>query len=190
MKKLYILSGLVVALFASGAQGQVSKAFTVERGAVAYVDTLTWHLGLSNAKTCTLKAAEKDTSQKFDLANIDVLSAMFHHAKGQGGTAGDSVTYALSCSLQVSIDGANWATATGLPVYSVTASASSTKPLHYVYVAPGDSVVTLGVVSGARGKHIMYGSKWGRFIVSQTADLLDTCYFKGAAYRQYKPVIR
>ena len=190
MKKLIAaVAILLLAVLVPVVQGQTSTPYTVERGAVAYTDTLLWHKGLSNAKTCTLIAAEKDTSQKFDLANIEVFAAIFHHTKGQG-RAGDSVTYALGCSLQVSIDGQNWLTPTGMPVYQVTATASSSEPLHYVYASEIDSVVTLSDVGMGRAKAHVIGAKWGRFILTQTADLKDTCYFKGADYRLYNTVIR
>ena len=179
---------LLLGVFAVGVQAQTHKQFMLETGAIGYVDSLMWSNGSSigSSKICTLIAADRDTSVTFPVANLKRIVAQYKITGAQGGTAGDSVTYALNCSLDVSIDGQNWVSGTGKawPGWATASSADN----NYIntFVTRADSVVTHG---GLIMENIK-GARFGRLRLKSVSDTSDSTFVSIFLSRQYDPVTR
>lgn len=178
------LAAFLVMAVSVGAQ---SRSYPLDRGAKAYMDSIKWsnnHGIGTGGYICSLRAAaDIDTSASFTLSNIQNMGAMFLWDTRQGTAGG---THAVSCSLAVSIDGSNWMTATGIPLWSTAVSADPTEASIVVFASDQDSAVTATDIPGPRGNALIRACRLGRFVCAQASGAADSTLLKVFLYRQYR----
>jgi len=183
-----ILSSFMVASVYAGPSA--SYSYLKDRGARVYVDTLRWSnnhgIGTGGLVDTLKAAADVDTTTEIQLSNLEALSAFFS-VKGAQGTAGG--THTTSCSLEVSLDGTNFMTVTGTPIYTLSSSpgATASKAFRVYYAVDGDSAVTATDIPGPRTRMVIQGSRLGRFKCAQASGAADTSFVTLVVYRSYKP---
>jgi len=201
MKKLLLIAAL--GLFVVGqAQATVSASYSYlkDRGARVYVDTMRWSnkhgIGTGGLIDTMVLSAEVDTTTELDIANLEAMSAMFRIGGVQTTAGGTGTT---QCSLDVSLDGTNWITNAGIPLFSTTATAGSKTTLSTAmrtyFAVDVDSVVTATDVPSVRGKAVMQGARLARFRCVRTSFatngstpvLTDSAFLRLIVLRSHKP---
>jgi hypothetical protein len=186
MKKLLLISALLAFMVAqANAAPAASYSFLKDRGARVYVDTLRWSnnhgLGTGGLQDTLIGNADSDTTTEIDLANLEAFSA-YITAQGHGGTN------AVTCSLDVSLDGKNWVRPVGSPVWSANATLAWSSGIRVYYASEADTALGSTDVGGPRTKAIIQGSRVARFRCVQAVQAnTDTTVLYIIAYRSYKP---
>ena len=188
MKRLVILL-LAVALVGLAFTGVEAKTHRYQLGTPgwAVVDSLRWSNGRGLATggyVDTLIASDRDTSAEFTIADAKFVSAMFDYDTRQGTAGG---TFALTCSLEVSLNGSDWYRPVAGPRFSTTSSADPVRGTMRVYAVEGmqDSVAAENEVASGVFSRIVQSALKGRFIVVQTAGAADTTLWEAHVLRVF-----
>jgi len=187
-----ILIATMALMVAVNAQA-TTHSFLKAPGARVYVDTMRWSnnhgLGTGGLQDTLKGTADVDTTTEIDLANLEAFSAMIL----VGGTNTDGGTQTASCSLEVSLDGTNFFTSTGIPVWyhgtSITSKTALIKKLRVYYAQYADSTVTDvdSTVANPRGILKLRAARLGRWKCTHTATTAtDTTFITLIAYRSYR----
>jgi len=192
MKKSFTLSvvlvtvalvlGSFVAVQAVGVSSYL-KSF----GSKVYQDSIVWDEGAGSFIDTLIGATAADTSRIIPIDNLEAFSAMFIYTNSQGTAGG---THALSCSLEVSIDGSNWYQPPTTPVFSTSSSADPAANSMIVYYAAGaDSMIgDPNLISGLTPKTFIAASRFARLRSVQASGDADTTFLKVITFRSHKPI--
>jgi len=154
----------------------------------SYVDSLAFRNGDGADSTGsiidTLIGSSRDTSEMFSLMNLKSLSAMHMATFSYGASSGIQV---MTCSLEVSQNGANWYRPAGEAVFSRATSADGVNKMIVLFEDTQiDTPVTHGEVSGRSAMSAVGSAMWGRFVTVRTTHATtDTAFSKVVTHRQY-----
>jgi len=174
-------------LFAAGAAvADGSHAYpVVSYGDRSFVDSLAWSngqgLGTGGLVDTLVAASLRDTSDAFPLTNLAWLGAMW---KTDFKT---NVSDAVTCSLEVSMDGTNWVRPAGMAVFSTAASAADgTDWCVFFSNVDIDAPVTANNVSDKAAQAAIGVARLGRFVTATATQTADTLFSQIYVHRQYQ----
>ena len=160
------------------------RSYDVPKSGVSLVDSLSFRRAGNPTRVDTLiGASRKDTTTNIiPLAGLKSWAVNWLYTDAPGPTT--SGTWALRCTLQVSIDSTNWISISpGQGVWAHTASRDTTV---YQVLYTGDLADSaVGVANGPFTKRMIDTHRFARFILTVANSADDTVYVRAVQSRIY-----
>jgi hypothetical protein len=182
---LFAMAALLgLSIVAADAGNSVVVNYNVPAGGKFVTDSLSFSKNGSPSRLdCLIGAADRDTTLGLiPLAGLESWSVLWIVTNAPGPAT--SSTWALNCTLQVSVDGTNWRDVTpGAGVWAQTTSTdANTYQILYVHDT-ADSAV--GKANGPGLKEEIATNAYARFKLKVANSADDTVYVRALSARRY-----